>query len=151
MMWTNFPIIHINFQNTFIPFWLGGLCDLFNIMLFKNFFDTIPNSFIEAAKIDGCSNVGIFSKIVVPLSKPIVFTITVFVFQASWNDFMGPFLYLKEPKLHTVALRLYLLTQQYPVPQQMLGAFIAMVPTMIIYFFCSRQILSNGMSAGVKE
>lgn len=151
MMWTNFPIIHLNFQNTFFPFWLGGLCDLFNIMLFKNFFDTIPNSFVEAAKIDGCSNIGIFMRIIVPLSKPIIATITIFVFQAAWNNFLGPFLYLKDPNLNTVAQRLYLITQQYTVPEQMLGAFIAMIPTMIIYFFCSKQILSNSMSAGVKE
>lgn len=151
LMWTNFPIIHLNFQNTFIPFWLGGLCDLFNILLFKNFFDNIPNSFIEAAKIDGCSNIGIFLKIVVPLSKPIIATVTIFVFQNTWNNFLGAFLYLKAPNLATVALKLYSLSQTYTVPEQMLGAFILMIPTMLIYVLCSKQILSNGMSAGIKE
>mgnify|MGYP000848019287 FL=1 len=151
LMWTDFPIIHLNFQNTFLPFWLGGLCNAFDIMLFKNFFDNIPDSFIEAAKIDGCSNAGIFSKIVVPLSKPIISTVTIFVFQATWNNFMGPFLYLKAPNLATVALKLYKLAEQYTVPEQMLGAFILMIPTMLIYVICSRQILSNGMSAGIKE
>ena len=64
---------------------------------------------------------------------------------------MGPFLYLKAPNLATVALKLYKLAEQYTVPEQMLGAFILMIPTMIIYVICSRQILSNEMSAGIKE
>ena len=151
MMWTNFPLIHVSFQNTFVPFWVGGLTDVFSIILFKKFFDSIPNSFIEAAQIDGCSNIGIFSKIIVPLSAPIISTITIFTFQGSWNNFLGPFLLLKDGKLATVALKLYTLQKDYTEPEQMLGAFIMILPTMLMFSIFSKKILNNNMSAGIKE
>lgn len=150
MTWTDFPIIHINFQNTWIPLWWGSMADIFNILLFKNFFDGIPNSYIEAAKIDGCSNIGIFAKIIVPLSKPIISTITVFVFNGAWNNFMGPFLYLKDTNMAPVALKLYSLSSGWTEPEQMLAAFVVMVPSIIVFIFCSRQIMGNNMNVGEK-
>ena len=150
MTWTDFPVIHINFQNTFIPLWAGSMASIFHILMFKNFFDSIPNSYIESAKLDGCTNVGIFLRIVVPLSKPIISTITVFVFNSTWNNFMGPFLYLKNPDLAPVALRLYTAGTQWTEPEQMLAAFIVMVPSVIVFMLCSKQIMGNNVSVGVK-
>lgn len=150
MTWTDFPLIHINYQNTWIPLWTGSMANIFNILLFKNFFDGIPKSYIEAAKIDGCSNIGIFAKIIVPLSVPIISTITVFVFNGTWNNFMGPFLYLKDPNMATVALRLYNTTQGFTEPEQMLAAFVVMIPSVIVFMICSKQILGNNMNVGVK-
>ena len=150
MTWTDFPLIHINFQNTWIPLWTGSMANIFNILLFKNFFDSIPKSYIEAAKIDGCSNIGIFAKIIVPLSKPIISTVTVFVFNGTWNNFMGPFLYLKDPNMATVALRLYNTTQGFTEPEQMLAAFVVMIPSVIVFMICSKQIMGNNMNVGVK-
>ena len=150
MTWTDFPLIHINFQNTWIPLWTGSMASIFNILLFKNFFDSIPKSYIEAAKIDGYSNIGIFAKIIVPLSKPIISTVTVFVFNGTWNNFMGPFLYLKDPNMATVALRLYNTTQGFTEPEQMLAAFVVMIPSVIVFMICSKQIMGNNMNVGVK-
>ena len=151
MTWTNFPVIHINFQNTWIPFLIGSFCNIFNILLFKNYFDSIPNSYIESAKLDGCTNIGIFTKIVMPLSKPIISTITVFVFTGTWNDFMGPFLYLKDGSMATVALKLYNVSRSWTEPKQLLAAFIVLIPTIIVFLFCSKQIMGNSMNVGVKE
>lgn len=150
MTWTDFPLIHINFQNTWIPLWTGSMASIFNILLFKNFFDGIPNEYIEAAKIDGCTNIGIFARIIVPLSKPIISTITVFVFNSTWNNFMGPFLYLKDPDMATVALRLYTAGTQWTEPEQMLAAFVVMIPSVIVFMICSKQIMGNNMNVGVK-
>ena len=126
------------------------MSSIFHILIFKNFFDSIPNSYIESAKLDGCSNVGIFLRIVVPLSKPIISTVTVFVFNFTWNNFIGPFLYLKDINLAPVALRLYTAGSQWTEPEQMLAAFIVMVPSVIVFLFCSRQIMGNNVSVGVK-
>ncbi len=151
MMWTNFPIIHVNFMNTYVPLLLGHCCGIFNILLFKNFFDGIPNSLIEAAKIDGCTDAGIFFRIVAPLSKPIISTISVFVFNGVWNEFKSSYLYLKNSSLHTVALKLYLLKSQWDEPQQLLAAFIVMIPSLIVFIICARQIMGNSTAAAVKE
>lgn len=150
MTWTDFPLLHINFQNTWTPLWTGSMASIFNILLFKNFFDSIPNSYIEAAKIDGCSNIGIFARIVVPLSKPIISTVTVFVFNSTWNNFMGPFLYLKDPTMAPVALRLYNLRADWTEPEQMLASFVVLVPSIIVFMLCSKQIMGNNMNVGVK-
>ncbi len=150
MTWTDFPLIHINFQNTWIPLWTGSMANIFNILLFKNFFDGIPLSYVESAKLDGCSNLGIFAKIMVPLSKPIISTVTVFVFNSTWNNFMGPFLYLKDADMATVALRLYTTSTDWTEPEQMLAAFIVMIPSVIVFAICSKQIMGNNVSVGVK-
>lgn len=151
MLWVDFPIFHVSFMNTYVPLLAGHCCAIFNILLFKNFFDSIPNSLIEAAQIDGCTDIGIFFRIVVPMSKPIISTISVFVFNAVWNSFKNPYLYLKDSKLHTVALKLFLLKGEWTEPQQLLAAFIAMIPSIIIFIICSKQIMGNSASAGVKE
>lgn len=150
MTWTDFPLLHWNFQNTFIPMWVPAMCDIFNILLFKNFFDDIPDALIEAAKIDGATNIGIFAKIMVPLSVPIISTVTVFVWNGTWNNFMSPFLYLKQKSLEPVALALYKTTQGWTEPEQLLAAFIVMIPSVIVFALCSKNILGNSTSAGVK-
>lgn len=151
MTWADVPLIHYSFLNTYVPLVFPSMCNIFNILLFKTFFDGIPSSIIEAAKIDGCSNIKIFLSIVMPLSKPIIATISIFVFNDCWNDFMGPFLYLKDPGLATVALKLYNTTLSMSEPEQLLSAFVVMIPTLIVFCVFSKQIISNNMSAGVKE
>lgn len=151
MTWADFPIIHMSYINTFVPFVVSAWANIFDILMFKNFFDGIPDSFIESAKLDGCGNVGIFLKIVFPLSMPIISTISIFSFTASWNNFMGPFLYLKDPKLAPVALKLYNTVSAYTEPKQLLTSFIVMLPTLVVFLLFSKKILSNDMSAGIKE
>lgn len=151
MAWADFPILHISFLNTFVPLTVGSCCNIFHILMFKNFFDGIPNSFIEAAKIDGATNLDIFFRVVVPLSVPIISTLSIFVFTGAWNNFMGPFLYLKDPALAPIALKLYNATQGWDEPTVLLTSFLVTVPIIIVYFIFSNQILGNDMSAGVKE
>ena len=101
--------------------------------------------------MEGCSNIGIFIKIIVPLSIPIISTVTVFVFNSSWNDFLMPFFLLKDKSLQPIAVRLYALITSWTQLEQMLAEFIVMIPAIIVFAFCLRQILGNNMSAGVKE
>ena len=87
-----------------IPYFFGG--GAFNIFLFRQFFRTIPEDFSDAARIDGCSEFGIFWRIFVPLSTPVLITVSIFTFMASWNDFIGPLLYINSPEKFTIALGL---------------------------------------------
>ena len=146
MTWTDLKMI-----NTFWPLIIPCMADSFRILLFKNFFDKIPESYIESARIDGCTNVGIFFKIIVPLSLPIISLVSVDAFKGTWNDFMGPFLYLKDAENTTVALKLFQISKEYTEPEQMLCAFLIMVPSVIVFMICAKQIFSNDMSVGVKE
>lgn len=151
MMWADVPFFHWNFLNTFVPLTFGSMCNIFNILLFKTYFDSIPDSFIEAAKLDGCSNISIFLKIVFPLSLPMIATLSIFIFNNVWNEFLGAFLYLKDPKLATISLKLYQTTLASSEPRQLLVAFVFTIPTLLVFSLFSKKIMSNGMSAGIKE
>ena len=94
--------------NTFIPLiigaWFGG--GAFNIFLIRQFFMTLPLELDEAARIDGATGLIIWSRIVLPLSKPVLATVAIFTFLGHWNDFMGPLIYLNDQRLYPLSLGL---------------------------------------------
>jgi ABC-type glycerol-3-phosphate transport system permease component len=87
-----------------VPFFFGG--GAFNIFLLRQFFRTIPKELADAACIDGCSEFGIYWRIMLPLAKPALTTVAIFTFLNSWNDLIGPLLYINHPDRFTVALGL---------------------------------------------
>ncbi len=144
------PILHINLMNTFFPMWISTGAGCFHMMLFKNFFDEIPTSYIEAAKIDGASTLQIFYKIILPLSKPIFATVCVFTIMAQWNNFMGPLLYLKNSTMAPVALALKNFSGDMPQPQQLLFSVVMMIPMILVYFISQKFIVTNTINEGEK-
>ncbi|HMB95316.1 MAG TPA: carbohydrate ABC transporter permease, partial [Tepidisphaeraceae bacterium] len=100
---------HTPFQmlGTLRPLWLPAFFgNAFNIFLLRQFFVTIPDELSEAARIDGCSEFGIWWRIIMPLSKPALSVVALFTFMASWKDFLGPLIYLQHPDQYTLALGL---------------------------------------------
>jgi ABC-type glycerol-3-phosphate transport system permease component len=87
-----------------VPYFFGG--GGFNIFLLRQFFRTIPEELADAARIDGCSEFGIYWRIILPLAKPALITVAIFTFLATWNDFMGPLLYINSPERFTLAIGL---------------------------------------------
>jgi multiple sugar transport system permease protein len=82
------------FKPLWVPAWFGSA---FNIFLLRQFFMTIPDELSESARIDGCSEWGIFSRIVLPLARPALAVVALFTFMGVWNDFLGPLVYLQYP------------------------------------------------------
>ena len=78
-----------------MPVFFGG--GAFNIFLLRQFFRAIPEELADAARIDGCSEFGIYWRIILPLAKPALTTVAIFTFLDTWNDFMGPLIYLNSP------------------------------------------------------
>ncbi len=91
------------FKPLWVPAWFGSA---FNIFLLRQFFMTIPTELSEAARIDGCSELGIFWRIILPLSRPALAVVALFAFMSVWNDFLGPLVYLQRPEQFTLALGL---------------------------------------------
>jgi multiple sugar transport system permease protein len=87
-----------------VPYFFGG--GAFNIFLMRQFFRTIPEELADAARIDGCNEFAIFARIMMPLAKPALITVAIFTFLATWNDFMGPLLYINSPEKFTLAIGL---------------------------------------------
>jgi ABC-type glycerol-3-phosphate transport system permease component len=87
-----------------VPYFFGG--GAFNIFLLRQFFRTIPEELADAARIDGCNEFTIFARIMMPLAKPALITVAIFTFLNTWNDFMGPLLYINSPEKFTLAIGL---------------------------------------------
>lgn len=146
----DFPILHVSLMNTYIPMWLMAAANCFHILMFVDFFDGIPSSYIQAATIDGAGKLQIFYRILLPLSKPIIATLSVFVITGSWNSYMWPMLLLKEKELYTVTLAAINFKGFMTQPQILLTAFVLIVPMIIVYIISQKFIVDNDNSAGDK-
>lgn len=146
-----FPLIGINITGSFIPLWMMSCFSAFNIMLFKNFFDSIPASIVEAARIDGETEIGIFSKIIIPLSKPIIMVVAIFTTVAAWGNFMWPYLVLKKETMQPVSVMLFNLQSQLSVDKYMTVMMLSIIPPLVVFFCFSKQIMGGMTIGGVKE
>lgn len=133
-----------------VPAFLGG--GAFNIFLMRQFFMTIPLELDDAAKIDGCSLLGIYWRIILPLSRPVVGTVAIFSFLFHWDDFLGPLIYLNSINKYTLALGLRLFQGQYNTKWELLMAasLIVMIPVLIIYFLAQRYFVQGIVFTGIK-
>ena len=140
----------INLLDTYWPMWLGSGADTFAVLLFKNAFDALSNSYVEAAKIDGCTNYGIFFKIMLPLAMPVIIFESINVLSSAWSEFFGPLLILD--KNTVVPLVVYRLQSDTSV--QMNTYFMALVfssiPPFIIFAIFQKRILGGVNIGGVK-
>lgn len=134
-----------------VPAFFGG--GAFNIFLLRQFFRSIPADLADAARIDGCNEFGIYSRIMLPLAKPALATIAVFVFIGVWNDFTGPLLYLsKSQEKFTVALGLATFQTEFRTRWDLLmAASTAMLlPIVVIFFFAQRFFIQGIVTTGLK-
>jgi multiple sugar transport system permease protein len=130
--------------------YLPGAASAFGIFLMRQFVtSSIPKDLVEAARMDGCSELGIYARIVLPLLRPAMGTLGLITFIASWNNFIGPLIVMRSPEMYTLPLALRSL--QSPVDTEwgalMAGSAIATVPLLILFALSSRQLIS-GLTAG---
>ena len=130
--------------------YIPGAASAFGIFLMRQFVtSSIPRDLIEAARMDGCSEIGIYARIVLPLLKPALGTLGLITFIASWNNFMGPLIVMRSPDMYTLPLALRSL--QSPVNPEwgalMTGSAIATLPLVVLFVLSSRQLIS-GLTAG---
>lgn len=146
----DFTIFHFNLTDTQWPMWIVSVANCMNILMFKNFFDTIPSTYVEAARIDGATDLSIFARIILPLSRPIIAVIALRVAIANWDMFLWPYLMLKSTDRYTVSVMLYYMKSTFAVDKQVMAAFFSIVPPLIIFILFQKQIVHNDNSAGVK-
>src|SRR5688572_82200 len=117
-----------------VPSFFGGA---FSIFLLRQFFMTIPTELSDAARIDGCSEFDIYRRIMLPLSKPALATVGLFTFIASWNDFLGPLMYLTDERTYTLSLGLQRFVSQHGAEWSLLMAAstVMTLPIIILFFF----------------
>ena len=151
MTFRNFPYFHINMLESFWPMWLMAATEIFNIILFKNFFDGISTSLVEAAKIDGSSDLMIFFRIILPLSAPIFWVVGLFTFNGSMGTFFWPYLLISSPEKAVLGVQIYRLkTSNFSIDYQLLGLLFAMLPQIIIFALFQKRIMGGINIGGVK-
>lgn len=124
----------------------------FGVFLLRQFYQSVPDELLEAARIDGLTEYGIYARIILPLSKPALATLTIFSFVATWNDYMGPMIYLSSTNLKTIQLGIRLFISQYSAEYQLIMAasVVALIPVFIIYVFFQRFFIEGIATSGLK-
>ena len=140
----------VNLTNTFVPLWLMGCANAFVVIVFKSFFDSISDDYLEAARIDGASTVAIFTRIILPMSRPVFVTVAILITNSIWSDFFWQFLVLNTGNLHTVMVGLYAGSGSMPHDELLVALAIGMVPPVVLFAFFQRYILSGFTMTGLK-
>jgi multiple sugar transport system permease protein len=132
-----------------VRWWLG---DAFSIFLLRQFFMTVPLELDDAARIDGCSRFATFWRILLPLSRPVLGVVSIFEFTWSWNNFMGPLIYLDSLKLFPVALGLRQFQQRTSTDIQYMMAqtVIFVIPVLILFFLTQKRFIQGIVVSGIK-
>jgi multiple sugar transport system permease protein len=142
--------LHLN--DTHLSLILLQAFSAFGVFLIRQFYMSIPNSLIEAARIDGYSEYKIYTNIMLPLAKPALSTLTIFTFVGVWNDFMGPLIYINSEKLKTIQMGLRMFISQYSAEYSLIMAasLISLIPVLIIFLSLQRFFVEGVASTGVK-
>lgn len=145
-------IQRLGMGNSFLPLWLSYGANAMYIVLFIQFFESLPSSMIEASRIDGCSPLQTFFYVVLPLSKPICAVVTIFAINASWSDFLLPYLVLRSGQLQTVMVRLFVFSTEQTVnaDAMMRSVVFSMIPPIILFVLFQKQLTENSVSSGIK-
>ncbi len=159
----------IPFQVTLIPFYImmrrfrlidtywaliiPGLNSAFGIFLMRQFIMNIPNELLDAARIDGCSEFRIYWRIILPLSKAALGTLSIFIFMWSWDSFLWPIIVINRLEMKTIPLGLMMFDQFYGGPRQhliMAGTTMAVLPVLLVFLFVQKQFVKGITLTGLK-
>ncbi|WP_336204456.1 carbohydrate ABC transporter permease [Nonomuraea sp. LPB2021202275-12-8] len=138
--------------NTHLAIILLQAFGAFGVFLMRQYYMSIPDELCEAARIDGLSEYGIYRRIMLPLSKPALASLALLTFVSTWNDYMGPFIYLTSNELWTVQLGLRSFIGQYSADYAMImtGAVLSVLPILVIFLFGQRYFIQGIATSGLK-
>jgi len=140
-----------SFRPLWVPAWFGGA---FSIFLLRQFFLGIPRELDEAAKLDGCSHAGIFRHVILPLARPALVVVALLQFITSWNDFVGPLVFLNHESKYTAALGLQMYQTQHggtPWNLVMAASVLVILPVFVVFLVAQRSLIEGVATQGLKE
>jgi ABC-type glycerol-3-phosphate transport system permease component len=140
-----------SFWPLIIPQWLASP---FYVFMFRQFFAQIPEELIEAARIDGASNWRVYWQLMLPLSGPVIAIVCIYTFLGTWNDFLGPLIYLNSPENRTLTLALNAFKSQYgttDVQLLMAASVVCMIPCVVLFFAAQKYFVESVAMTGLKS
>lgn len=147
----------LGWYGTYLPLWVWSFFgSAFYIFITRQYMRSFPRDLDDAARIDGCSRLGTYWRIILPLSKPVITVMAVFTFQDVWNDFQGPLIYLNDAEKFTLAIALnYFRLSRFSAGVNttnllMAAALMSTIPMLILYFLAQKQLIGGIASVGLK-
>ncbi|MDR2749650.1 MAG: carbohydrate ABC transporter permease [Clostridiales bacterium] len=143
---------HMGLNNTHLAIICLQAFSAFGVFLMRQFYQSIPDELCEAARIDGLSEYGIYAQIMLPLSKPAISTLVIFTFVNTWNDFLGPMIYLTKTELKTVQIGLRMFISQYSSEYGLIMAasVVALIPVLVIFLSLQKYFVQGVATSGLK-
>jgi ABC-type glycerol-3-phosphate transport system permease component len=139
--------------DTFWPLIVPGVANAFGIFFMRQYISTISSELLDAGRIDGCSELGLYWRIILPIIVPGLTSLGLIFFMGSWNNYLYPLIYLKDPRLHTLPLMMMKMTGPYGYSlyrEQMGVAVISIIPLLIIFLIFQRRFVEGITSGAVK-
>ena len=138
--------------NSYAGVVVPAAASIFGVFLVRQFALSIPDSLLEAARIDGASEFGVYWRVALPLLRPVLVTLALFTFMGSWNDFMWPLIVLTDDDLYTLPVALATLTRERVQDSEfmMAGAVVTTLPVLVVFLALQRQYVRGILLGGVK-
>ncbi len=139
--------------NTYLGVIIPGVASIFGIFLIRQYALGIPDSLIDAARIDGASDFRIYRSLILPLAKPILVTLAIFTFMGTWNDFLWPLIVMTDDSMYTLPVALANLSGEHVQDTELMmaGATLTILPVLVVFIALQKYYISGIMMGGVKE
>jgi putative chitobiose transport system permease protein len=144
--------VQLGLRNTLLGMILPSLASAFGIFLMRQAFQGVPKELEEAARMDGCSELGIWWHVMIPAVRPAIATLAIFVFIGSWSDFLWPLIVLDNEQFYTLPLGVATLAGAFSLDWRLIaaGSVISIAPILLVFVFLQRYIISTDVATGVK-
>lgn len=144
--------VQLGLRNTYLGIIFPSLASAFGIFLLRQAFMSVPKEMEEAARMDGCSELGIWWHVMLPAVRPALVTLAIFVFIGSWSDFLWPLIVIQDESLYTLPLGVAKLAGTFSLDWRLVaaGSVISILPVMILFVFLQRYIVPTEVGSGVK-
>lgn len=154
IMPSSFAVVRdLGLYNTLAGIIVPSIITATGIFMFRQYFRTVPDELMEAARIDGVSEIGIFTRIMLPLARPIAAVLAIFSFQWRWNDYIWPLIILRDPDRYTlqVALRSIVGAENIDWSVLLSASVISLIPMILLFLVFQRQIMNADINSGLKD
>ncbi|AFY90439.1 carbohydrate ABC transporter permease [Chroococcidiopsis thermalis] len=144
--------VQLGMKNTYLGIIFPAIASAFGIFLLRQAFQGVPKELEEAARIDGCSELGIWWNVMLPAIRPALVTLAIFVFIGAWSDFLWPLIVIDRPELYTLPLGVAMLAGTFSLDWRLIaaGSIISIAPILILFLFVQRYIVPTAAGSGVK-
>lgn len=144
--------VNLGLRNTYLGLVLPYLASAFGIFLMRQAFQTVPKELEEAARLDGCSDLGVWWHVMIPATRPALVTLGIFVFIGTWGEFLWPLILLDRPERYTLPLGVAQLAGSFSLDWRLVaaGSVLSVLPVLLLFVFLQRYIIPTETASGVK-